>query len=695
MVFSGMQLASEKIMNARTIGGVIAITVLFARRLRSKGAPMIRLVLFTFVFALCGAHLRADNKSLKSEVQNDLAGKVLVSKIPIGGKGHPAGYSVDHPVNTLVYPGGKGVVYRVEFGLIRGEVQYPQQQFERGASFRVTATALKDDHLELKLESQSGEPATVKLMLGSGWQAKLDPANVRSELSQIFVLNEPPQTTSSVTNRPVTSAPLNENPKASPQSGSGNGAIGIKFPQANPQSNTESTLVISTVIEAGPADKAGLKPGDIIISVDGKEIVSDSEFISTIRTKEIGSKVKVDFMRGATRLEALVTVAAWAKVQKLPPTATIVDPQRHKELKQQLIRSLVLVEEGKPLDRIYIQSQMDRELSDEEKSEVEQAAKEEVKSDVAAKEKQDTAAAAALGFNGCCQTTVQAANYCKHWAAGWNKDSPAWEGWTERWFRISVNVDSSSTRQDDFTNYCPKVLIDHYEFEQSLKVPNWCFGQPESKYKSLDEQTRWVRNDECDPIKHTVTSEQKALAEMATAKDKEFFPKRCQDNDPRPLALKNSDPLCIQQAQAAVEAKRLEKERKKAEVAETKKEAQLKVTLAARRQDFKALGLHRLQSQALVKSILTAQGFAPWQCSTERTILVASGFVTNCLASRRRGSPDQDNVILIFNNVIRNHRDTDSGIVRTDGVERVLLIAKYARENDDEESVFGDDNKPF
>jgi hypothetical protein len=125
------------------------------------------------------------------------------------------------------------------------------------------------------------------------------------------------------------------------------------------------------------------------------------------------------------------------------------------------------------------------------------------------------------------------------------------------------------------------------------------------------------------------------------------------------------------------------------------KQQKLPLTLAARRQDFKALGLHRLQSQAQVKDILTSQGFALWQCSTERTILVASGFVTNCLASRRRGSPDQDNVILIFNNVIHNHRDTDSGIVRTDGVERVLLVAKYAREGDDEESVFGADNKPF
>lgn len=201
---------------------------------------------------------------------------------------------------------------------------------------------------------------------------------------------------------------------------------------------------------------------------------------------------------------------------------------------------------------------------------------------------QAAADAAATTYEGCCKTTGQAVDYCKHWAAGWNKESAAWEGWTERWFKTSVNVDSSSTRQADFTDYCPKVLIDHYEVEQSLRVPNWCFGQPESKYESLDEQRRWVRNHECDPIKHSVTAEEKALAEIATAKDNEFFPKRCQDNDPRPLALKNSDPLCIQQAQAAVEAKRLEEERKQAEVAEAKKEARAKAEVQQARAAFRA-----------------------------------------------------------------------------------------------------------
>jgi TonB family protein len=131
--------------------------------------------------------------------------------------------------------------------------------------------------------------------------------------------------------------------------------------------------------------------------------------------------------------------------------------------------------------------------------------------------------------------------------------------------------------------------------------------------------------------------------------------------------------------------------------AQAKEEAQLKLTLAARRQDFRKLGLHRLQSQALVKSILTAQGFAPWQCNTEQTLLVSTGYATTCHAIRHFGQPDQDNVVLTFVNIIHQHRDPDTGLTKTDGAERLLILAVYAKEtsSEDEDVSFGDDNKPF
>jgi len=98
----------------------------------------------------------------------------------------------------------------------------------------------------------------------------------------------------------------------------------------------------------------------------------------------------------------VVTVLAWDKVLKLPPTARILDRQRHEEFKQSLVGHLARMQERNE-DLAGIRSLMDRELSEEEKSEVEQAAEERVKKDaeqVAAKETQDIAAAAALGYDG-------------------------------------------------------------------------------------------------------------------------------------------------------------------------------------------------------------------------------------------------------------------------------------------------------
>ena len=110
---------------------------------------------------------------------------------------------------------------------------------------------------------------------------------------------------------------------------------------------------------------------------------------------------------------------------------------------------------------------------------------------------------------------------------------------------------------------------------------------------------------------------------------------------------------------------------------------------------FGELGLHRLQSQEQVKTLLLSHGFGPWQCGTKQDISVVSGYSTTCLASRNKGRPDQDNVLLMFGDTIHEHRDADSGIVRVDSVERVLLLARYARENDEVEAKFGDDNEPF
>ena len=67
------------------------------------------------------------------------------------------------------------------------------------------------------------------------------------------------------------------------------------------------------VTPGGPADKAGLKIGDIITNFDGVEINNSDELIVAIRSKSVGDKVKVKYIRNKISKESTVTLAASKK----------------------------------------------------------------------------------------------------------------------------------------------------------------------------------------------------------------------------------------------------------------------------------------------------------------------------------------------------------------------------------------------
>ena len=67
-------------------------------------------------------------------------------------------------------------------------------------------------------------------------------------------------------------------------------------------------LLISRLTEGGPAEKAKLKVGDVIVRVDGKRVETYDQLFEIVQSKAKGSKVKVEFLRDKKEMSADVEV---------------------------------------------------------------------------------------------------------------------------------------------------------------------------------------------------------------------------------------------------------------------------------------------------------------------------------------------------------------------------------------------------
>lgn len=71
-----------------------------------------------------------------------------------------------------------------------------------------------------------------------------------------------------------------------------------KFAEENNLPFVEGACIIS-VQPLSPAARAGLKAGDIIISIDGKLIKNADEVVSEIRARDVGGKIEIELVRGS------------------------------------------------------------------------------------------------------------------------------------------------------------------------------------------------------------------------------------------------------------------------------------------------------------------------------------------------------------------------------------------------------------
>lgn len=64
------------------------------------------------------------------------------------------------------------------------------------------------------------------------------------------------------------------------------------------------------VIAGGPADKAGIKPGDVIVEFEGLEITTSDELIVAIRSRDVGDRVSLVILRDGKRITLSLTLVA-------------------------------------------------------------------------------------------------------------------------------------------------------------------------------------------------------------------------------------------------------------------------------------------------------------------------------------------------------------------------------------------------
>jgi serine protease Do len=70
----------------------------------------------------------------------------------------------------------------------------------------------------------------------------------------------------------------------------------------------DAGVVLADVAPGGPGGKAGLQPGDLILSLDGKRMENGRQFRINIYTRSVNDTVTLDVQRGERRLSVRVPV---------------------------------------------------------------------------------------------------------------------------------------------------------------------------------------------------------------------------------------------------------------------------------------------------------------------------------------------------------------------------------------------------
>jgi len=92
------------------------------------------------------------------------------------------------------------------------------------------------------------------------------------------------------------------------------GSIGISF-QAAPSSAvnrvygySQGGVIVNQVSPNGGAAKAGIQPGDVVTSIDGRQIKDGDDLVADISGRKVGSSVKIGYLRNGKPSSAAVAI---------------------------------------------------------------------------------------------------------------------------------------------------------------------------------------------------------------------------------------------------------------------------------------------------------------------------------------------------------------------------------------------------